>query len=36
VGVEADKNIPIYRDEVHRRIAAEKQANANGKAEAKP
>jgi carbon storage regulator len=36
VGVEADKDIPIYRDEVHRRIAAEKRGIANGKAEAQP
>jgi carbon storage regulator len=36
VGIEADKDIPIYRDEVHRRIAAEKRGNVNGKAEAKP
>jgi carbon storage regulator len=36
VGVEADRDIPIYRDEVHRRMAAEKQANRNGKTEAKP
>jgi carbon storage regulator len=38
VGIEADKNIPIYRDEVHRRIAAEAEGNGNGngKAEAKP
>jgi carbon storage regulator len=39
IGVEADRDIPIYRDEVHRRIAAEgetRNANGNGKVESKP
>jgi carbon storage regulator len=40
IGVEADRDIPIYRDEVHRRIEAEGKAggngNGNGKAAAKP
>jgi carbon storage regulator CsrA len=38
IGVEADRDIPIYRDEVHRRIAAEGKAerNGNGKVESKP
>jgi carbon storage regulator len=36
VGIEADKDIPIYRDEVHRRMAAEKHGKVNGRAEAKP
>lgn len=30
IGVEADRDIPIYRDEVHRRIEAEGKASANG------
>ena len=30
LGVEADKDVPIYRDEVHRRIAAEGEAAVNG------
>jgi carbon storage regulator len=32
LGIEADKDVPIYRDEVHRRIKAE----SNGHAQAKP
>jgi carbon storage regulator len=30
VGIEADKDIPIYRDEVHRRMAAEERGSING------
>ena len=30
LGIEADKDVPIYRDEVHRRIAAEKNGDGNG------
>ena len=30
LGVEAEKDVPIYRDEVHRRIAAEGKAAVNG------
>jgi carbon storage regulator len=36
LGVEADKDVPIYRDEVHRRIAAENNgSNGNGAAPAR-
>jgi carbon storage regulator len=30
LGVEADRDVPIYRDEVHRRMAAESNGNGNG------
>lgn len=34
IGVEADKDVPIHRDEVHRRIVSEANGNGNGAAAA--